>query len=145
MFIIAVVPIEIQAQGQGATLIYEKALRDGYVNVYRGRIFIIGPDRAGKTSLKKSLLGLPFDPTEESTVGIDPSTCEIDVDRVQNWHSKSENSTFFPEVSRYLAKEGYLSFFRRAEEDIEVDEEMFSDDGSDDVLNQVCSLLFSTL
>ena len=31
---------------------YQKALRDGFVNVYRGRIFLIGQDRAGKTSLK---------------------------------------------------------------------------------------------
>ena len=32
---------------------------------------LIGQDRAGKTSLKKSFLGLPFDPEEESTDGIE--------------------------------------------------------------------------
>ena len=64
---------------------YEKALKDGYVKVYRGRIILIGQDRAGKTSLKKSLLGLPFDPKEQSTEGIevDPSRCEIDVDHIK--------------------------------------------------------------
>lgn len=48
---------------------------------------LIGQNRAGKTSLKKSLLGLKFDPGEQSTEGIevDPSRFELDVDRVMNW------------------------------------------------------------
>ena len=62
---------------------YQKALRDGYVSVYRGRIFLIGQDRAGKTSLKKSLLGVPFDPKEESTEGIDLSRCDIDIREIK--------------------------------------------------------------
>ena len=89
-------------------LMYQKALRDGYVNVYRGRIFLIGQDRAGKTSLKKSLLGMPFDPKEESTEGIDPSRCDIDVNRVQNWHFDSKNtilSDVSEQISRSLAVE----------------------------------------
>ena len=84
-------------------LMYQKALRDGYVNVYRGRIFLIGQDRAGKTSLKKSLLGVPFDPKEESTEGIDPSKCDIDVNRVQNWHVDSKN-TILSEVSAQISR-----------------------------------------
>ena len=32
---------------------------------------LIGQDRSGKTSLKKSLQGLQFNPYEDSTVGID--------------------------------------------------------------------------
>ena len=87
---------------------YQKALRDGFVNVYRGRIFLIGQDRAGKTSLKKSLLGVPFDPEEESTEGIDPSRCDIDVNRVQNWHVDSKNtilSDVSEQISRSLALE----------------------------------------
>ena len=76
-------PAEIEARGLRAELAYEKALREGYVNVCRGRVLLIGQDRAGKTSLKKSLMGLPFDPKEQSTEGIevDPSTFEVDVDR----------------------------------------------------------------
>ena len=57
-----VVPAEILAQGQASKSIYENALRKGSVKVYRARIMLIGPARVGKTSLKKSLLGLPFDP-----------------------------------------------------------------------------------
>ena len=98
------------AEGQGAQLAYKKALRDGFVNVYRGRILLIGQDRAGKTSLKKSLLGLPFDPKEQSTEGIEvqASTCEIKVEQVKNWHSTHENKTGLvigpKEISRMVAE-----------------------------------------
>ena len=53
---------------------------------------LIGQDRAGKTSLKKSFLGLPFDPEEESTDGIevDPSKFEVDIDQVKNWKRTDE-------------------------------------------------------
>ena len=89
---------------------YQKALRDGFVNVYRGRIFLIGQDRAGKTSLKKSLLGVPFDPKEESTEGIDPSKCDIDVNRVQNWHFDSKN-TILSEVSEQISRSLAVELF----------------------------------
>ena len=102
-YIVAEVPKEILFKGQRAMRMYQKALRDGFVNVYRGRIFLIGQDRAGKTSLKKSLLGVPFDPNEESTEGIDPSKCDIDVNRVQNWHVDSKN-TILSEVSEQISR-----------------------------------------
>ena len=90
-----------------AQLAYERALQDGYVMVYRGRILLIGQDRAGKTSLKKSLLGLPFDSEEQSTEGIevDPSKCEIDVDQAaRNWQSIGENKPGLLECSKDVAK-----------------------------------------
>ena len=73
---------------------YKRALRDGSVNVYRGRIFLIGQGRAGKTSLKKSLIGLPFDTNEQSTEGIqvDPSAFKVNIDQVKNWQSIDQNS-----------------------------------------------------
>ena len=53
---------------------------------------LIGQDRAGKTSLKKSLIGLPFNPKEKSTDGIevDPSKFQLDVDEVKNWQPIDE-------------------------------------------------------
>ncbi|XP_022798214.1 probable serine/threonine-protein kinase roco5 isoform X2 [Stylophora pistillata] len=77
------IPPEIKARGLEAELAYENALRIGKVKVYRARIILIGQDRAGKTSLKKSLLGLRFDPEEQSTSGIevDPSSFEVNVDQ----------------------------------------------------------------
>nr|XP_058942270.1 uncharacterized protein LOC131770568 [Pocillopora verrucosa] len=88
-------------------LAYERALKDGYVTVYRSRILLIGQDRAGKTSLKKSLLGLPFDSEEQSTEGIevDPSKCEIDVDQAaRNWQSIGEIKPGLLECSKDVAK-----------------------------------------
>ena len=88
-------------------LAYERALKDGYVTVYRSRILLIGQDRAGKTSLKKSLLGLPFDSEEQSTEGIevDPSKCEIDVDQAaRNWQSIGEIKPGLLEYSKDVAK-----------------------------------------
>ena len=91
-----------------AQLAYERALQDGYVMVYRGRILLIGQDRAGKTSLKKSLLGLPFDSEEQSTtkgIEVDPSKCEIDVDQAaRNWQSIGENKPGLLECSKDVAK-----------------------------------------
>ena len=76
------------------------------MNVYRGRILLIGQDRAGKTSLKKSLLGLPFDPKEQSTEGIEvhASTCEIEVEQVKNWHPTHENKPGLQEYSRDISR-----------------------------------------
>ena len=82
-------------------------MKDGYVTVNRSRILLIGQDRAGKTSLKKSLLGLPFDSKEQSTEGIevDPSKCKIDVDQAaSNWQSIGENKPGLLECSEDVAK-----------------------------------------
>ena len=101
-----IVPEEIELQGIEGQRAYLRALRDGSVNVYRGRILLIGQDRAGKTSLKKSLTGRPFNPKEQSTEGIhvDPSTFEIDVDQVKNWQSVCENEQGLLGCSRDIAK-----------------------------------------
>ncbi|XP_068699869.1 uncharacterized protein [Montipora foliosa] len=105
------VPLEILARGSKAVYAFQKAMQTGKVKVYRGRIMLLGQDRAGKTSLKKSLLGLPFDPWQESTVGVevDPSTCEIEMDQVINWtpseRKKLEDSEFGEEIARQIAKD----------------------------------------
>ena len=69
---------------------------------------LIGQDRAGKTSLKKSFLGLPFDPEEESTEGIevDPSKFEVDIDQVKNWKRTDEKlgvSQFASDLAKMVA------------------------------------------
>ena len=76
------------------------------MNVYRGQIKFVGQDRAGKTSLKKTLLDLPFDPKEQSTEGIevDTSQCEIEVEKVKNWHSTEENKPGLIECSKHIAR-----------------------------------------
>ncbi|XP_067017494.1 uncharacterized protein [Acropora muricata] len=98
------VPAEIRGRGPEAERAFQKAMESGKVKVYRGRIMLLGQDRAGKTSLKKSLLGLPFDPEEESTVGVevDWSKCELDVDKVQNWMPSKRSSEFEEELARLI-------------------------------------------
>ena len=64
-------PPEILARGPLALRAYNSALSEGKTCVKRVPIMLIGQDRSGKTSLKKSLRGLVFNPDEDSTVGID--------------------------------------------------------------------------
>ena len=104
------VPSEIKARGPRAKLAYENALKTGKVKVYRARIMLIGQDRAGKTSLKKSFLGLPFDPEEDSTDGIevDPAKFEVDIDQVKNWKRTDEKlsvSQFASDLATMVARE----------------------------------------
>ena len=63
--------MDIQARGPAAVEAYNKALLDGKAFIKRVPVMIIGQDRTGKTSLKKSLKGEKFNPKEQSTEGID--------------------------------------------------------------------------
>ena len=65
------VPPEILARGLAAVEAYNKALLSGKTVLKRIPLMLIGQDQAGKTSLKKSLRGIAFDPEEDSTDGID--------------------------------------------------------------------------
>lgn len=80
------------------------------MNVCRGRVMIVGQERAGKTSLKKSLLGMPFNQEEESTVGIevDLSKFEVNVDQVINWgpiKDEKLKSDLRKQMAKLIAKE----------------------------------------
>ena len=116
-------------QGPSARLVYEEALKDGFVNVYRGRIVLVGQDRAGKTSLKKTLLGLPFDFKEQSTDGIEiePSKFEIEVEQIKNWTPSCANESSLSDcleyttgVAKLLATERYHMIVRDDKEDSEM-------------------------
>ncbi|XP_022797976.1 probable serine/threonine-protein kinase pats1 [Stylophora pistillata] len=131
----------LRPEGREVELAYERALKDGYVEVYRGRIMLIGQERAGKTSLKKSLLGLPFDPEEQSTEGIivDPSKCEIDVNQVRNWQSTNKNKPVLLEHGKGIADILLGDMLRRQGKDAEDStrkeedsEESSVEDSSDD-------------
>ena len=114
----SLVPLEIDARGEKAQLAYQSALKDGAVNVYRGRVLLIGQDRAGKTSLKKSLIGLPFKRKENSTDGIevDPSRFQLDVDEVKNWQPIDERKQGFLGCSNYVAQVLVEKMYDRSDE-----------------------------
>ena len=67
---------------------------------------LIGQDRAGKTSLKKSLIGLPFNSKEKSTDGIevDPSKFRLNFDEVRNWQPVDEKKQGFLGCSKDVAQ-----------------------------------------
>ena len=105
-----VIPAEILARGPDAEMAYWRALRSGKVRVNRARVMLVGQDRAGKTSLKKSLLGMSFDPNQASTEGVevDPSVFEVQIDQVTNWQrveDKKIKSQIEDELARMVAGE----------------------------------------
>ena len=69
---------------------YERALKEGYEEVFLARLNLVGFHEAGKTSLAKRLLGEEFDPGEESTEGIAlhyiKSTFNKDTQRGASWN-----------------------------------------------------------
>ena len=56
--------------------------------------------------MKKSLIGLPFNPIEESTEGIevDPSVFQVDIDEVKNWQPIDESDQGLLGCSKDVAK-----------------------------------------
>ena len=65
------IPQEIRARGPQALEAYNNALAEGQACVKRVPLMIVGQDRSGKTSVKKSLKGICFNPDEDSTRGIE--------------------------------------------------------------------------
>ena len=114
------VPPEIEAQ-----LAYESALEDGAVNVYRGRVLLIGQDRAGKTSLKKSLIGLPFNSKEKSTDGIevDPSKFRLNFNEVRNWQPIDEKKQGLLGCSKDVAQVVVEKMYNISENCVRVQQE----------------------
>ena len=71
VLIFTAVPPEVIVRGPLALEAYNKALTEGMTCDNRVPVMFIGQERSGKTSLKKSLRGEPFNKDEASTVGID--------------------------------------------------------------------------
>ena len=76
------VPWEILSRGSQAIAAYNRALLGGKSYARRLPIILIGQERTGKTSLKRSLKGELFNPNEGSTEGIetDPSYFKVSPD-----------------------------------------------------------------
>ncbi|XP_071500461.1 uncharacterized protein [Diadema antillarum] len=74
-------PPEILARGPRAKRAYAEAARDGTKKVYRTRLMLVGQERVGKTSLKKSLTGQRFDENEAITDGVETTSgCDISIE-----------------------------------------------------------------
>ena len=78
--------MEIYARGPEAVEAYNKALTGGKACIKRIPVMLIGQERTGKTSLKKSLKGENFNEKEESTVGIETDSLYFKVSK-EIWKS----------------------------------------------------------
>ncbi|XP_041360166.1 uncharacterized protein LOC121376383 [Gigantopelta aegis] len=79
-------PKEITARGPKAIEAYEKSCQSGTQSVYRTRLMLVGKDRVGKTSLKKSLTGQCQIASDERTDGIDLSaSCSYNLNNRSSW------------------------------------------------------------
>ena len=94
-------PLEIYFRGPRALEAYYKALEEGETRVRRIPIMLIGQDRSGKTSLKKSLKGIPFNPHEDSTVGIDVDPSYFKV-TTETWKIGKEDQVTDKEAKNYF-------------------------------------------
>jgi len=63
-------PVYVRARGKKAIAAYRRAMKSGRTCDKRVKVLLVGQDRAGKTSLGKSLRGEPFDQYERSTDGV---------------------------------------------------------------------------
>ncbi|XP_068694047.1 uncharacterized protein [Montipora foliosa] len=80
---------EILARGLFSPESHEKTHASDKMCITAVPIMLIGQHRAGKTSLKKSLKGMSFDPEEDSTVGIDVDPSRFEV-TTETWRTASE-------------------------------------------------------
>ena len=94
-------PPEILLRGPKASEAYYKALEEGKTRVKRIPLMLIGQDRSGKTSLKKSLKGIPFNPHERSTVGIDVDPSYFKV-TTETWKIGEEDQASNKETKSYF-------------------------------------------
>lgn len=77
---------------------YNDALKDGEASVNRIPVILVGQERTGKTSLKRSLKGELFDKFEESTDGIQADTGYFKVSK-EIWKTGKKIEDAGPESS----------------------------------------------
>ena len=69
-------PEDLESRGPDAIALFFRALKEGRKFFQRSRLFLTGPARGGKTSLKRALMGQMFNAQEESTIGVE---CDLHV------------------------------------------------------------------
>ena len=57
---------------------YEAALKEGSQSSNQFKLVTLGAEGAGKSSSVNTLLNLPFQPNQESTVGASVNSCSVD-------------------------------------------------------------------
>ncbi|KAM7448563.1 hypothetical protein ABFA07_003472 [Porites harrisoni] len=95
------VPLDILTRGPLALKAYKETLARGETSVRRVPLMLIGQGGAGKTSTKKSLKGICFDPNEDRTVGIDvdPSYFKVST---ETWRTGEQGQDQNSDTAVYL-------------------------------------------
>lgn len=70
-------PTEICEAGTPAILAFLRALREGTEEQWHSKMLVIGEARVGKTSVVRALRGMPFDPQESPTRGVDIAELDL--------------------------------------------------------------------
>ncbi len=83
------VPSYVLARGQKALAAYQRALEKGSTLDKRAKVSLVGQDRAGKTSVGKSLKGEQFNKSESSTNGVKMHKPLKNVDK-QPWRNSNK-------------------------------------------------------
>ena len=95
------VPLDILTRGPLALKAYKEALARGETSVRRVPLMLIGQGGAGKTSTKKSLKGIRFDPNEDRTVGIDVDPSHFKVS-TETWRTGEQGNDKNSDTAIYL-------------------------------------------
>ena len=95
------VPLDILTRGPLALKAYKEALASGETSVRRVPLMLIGQGGAGKTSTKKSLKGIRFDPNEDRTVGIDVDPSHFKVS-TETWRTGEQGNDKNSDTANYL-------------------------------------------
>ena len=95
------VPLDILTRGPLALKAYKEALARGKTSLKRVPLMLIGQGGAGKTSTKKSLKGICFDPNEDRTVGIDVDPSHFKVS-TETWRTGEQGNDKNSDTAIYL-------------------------------------------
>lgn len=87
---------EHQASSMEASLLFGRALREGCITLPRARLFICGPRKSGKSSLKRLLLGLLHSDEEPVLNGVDAETQVAVFDPNSPYHTDSSARSSLP-------------------------------------------------
>lgn len=89
-------------------MFYKKILEGGGRSLSEARVFVVGENGVGKTSLINRLIYSKFDPNEEATLGLEKSTLVLGNVRAQMWdfggqeYMQALHQIFFSRRSLYL-------------------------------------------
>ncbi|XP_062511940.1 uncharacterized protein LOC134187798 [Corticium candelabrum] len=92
-------PLAVASMGSDVGELFVQAVQQGSVEIVRIKIVIVGRDRTGKTSFKRSLLNEKFQPIEPST---SVAKAELAVCEASNWRRVSDKDREF--LDRQIAR-----------------------------------------